>query len=156
MTAETNKATCRAFLEKVYKEGRVDFIHEVVASDAVDHELEPYSLTYMTTPQMIASFVEIYSQAFPDLQVEIEDMMAEEDRVATRWRMRGTHTGPLLGIDASGRSINVSGLRIDRFAKGKVVETWGSWDVLGMLEQIGAVPVLRRQLYPALRSVAAA
>ncbi len=155
MCVQTNKATCLTLLEKIYQEKRFDFVHEVVSRDAVDHELESYALPYMTTPQMIAAFAYVYTQAFPDLRVEIEDMVAEGDRVVTRWRMRGTHTGPLMSLGASGRRVDVSGLRIDRFAKGKIVETWGSWDVLGMLEQIGALPELRRNLYPALRSVAA-
>ncbi|HEX7182269.1 MAG TPA: ester cyclase [Thermoanaerobaculia bacterium] len=157
MSTQNNKAICLAFLETVYTEGRHDdLINKVIASDAVDHELAPYALPYMTTPQMLAMFLTFYKRAFPDLQIEIQDMLAEGDRVATRWRLRGTHTGPLMGIDPSQQRIDVGGLRIDRFANGKIVETWGSWDLLGLLEQIGALPELRRVFYPELRSVAAA
>ncbi len=71
--------------------------------------------------------------------------IADLDRVVSRWHLEGTHMGPLMGIAASGRRINVECIRIDRIAEGKIVESWMQWDSLGLLEQIGALPKLRRE-----------
>ncbi|HYG65852.1 MAG TPA: ester cyclase [Thermoanaerobaculia bacterium] len=156
MSVESNKAACLEFWRRAYQEGHPEFMYQALAGDAVDHELEPFRVPYMSTAQLAVGFTRVYLKAFPDLQVDIEDMLGEEDRVMTRWRMRGTQTGPLMGIEASGRPIDITGLRVDRFVNGKIAETWGNWDLLGLLEQIGALPPLRRGLFPALRSLAAA
>jgi predicted ester cyclase len=70
----------------------------------------------------------------------VEDLMAEGDKVVTRWRARGTHQGELMGIPPSGNPVEVTGITVDCIEGGKVVETWANYDDLGMLQQIGAVP----------------
>ena len=84
-----------------------------------------------------------YRAAFPNTRFDIEDHLAEGDRVATRWTVRGTHLGSLLGIPPTGRQIVVSGISIARLEAGLIAETWVSWDALGLLHQIGKVGELR-------------
>jgi steroid delta-isomerase-like uncharacterized protein len=78
-------------------------------------------------------------QAFPDLQITVEDQIAEGDKVATRWRGRGTHQGDFLGIPSTGRPMEIAGITIFRLADGKIVESWGNPDNLGMLVQLGVI-----------------
>jgi steroid delta-isomerase-like uncharacterized protein len=82
----------------------------------------------------------MYRAAFPDLKITVEDQIAEGDKVVTRWTAEGTHDGDLPGLPASGRSSTVTGIGIDRIEGGKIVEAWGNWDTLGMLQQLGAIP----------------
>jgi len=73
---------------------------------------------------------------FPDAQWTIEDQVAEGDRVVTRWTFTGTHRGTFMGIAATGRPFHCTGICIDRMVGGKVVEEWGEWDTLGMMQQL--------------------
>ena len=75
--------------------------------------------------------------AFPDLHLTIEDQLIQGDRVAFRWRASGTHTGPLGAAPATGRSVRLDGLVLDRVADGRVQERWEQWDQSLMLQQLG-------------------
>lgn len=76
------------------------------------------------------------TDAFPDLQIEIEDMIAQNDRVATRLTFRGTHRGPFRGSEPTGRAVEFTAIRMYRIADGKVVQTWANVDVLGLIGQL--------------------
>jgi steroid delta-isomerase-like uncharacterized protein len=78
--------------------------------------------------------------AFPDLRQDVEDAVADGDRVAVRFTARGTHEGPLMGVPPSGRPVAVSGIAVMRVADGRVAEVWEVFDLMGMLQQIGAIP----------------
>jgi predicted ester cyclase len=78
--------------------------------------------------------------AFPDLNITIEDQIAEGDKVVTRWVGRGTQQGELQGIPPTGKQATTSGIAIDRIVSGKLVETWDQFDALGMMQQLGVVP----------------
>ena len=73
-------------------------------------------------------------RAFPDLHLTIEDQLVQGDRVAFRWRASGTHTGPLGAAPATGRSVRLDGLILDRVADGRVQERWEQWDQSLMLQ----------------------
>ena len=79
-------------------------------------------------------------QAFPDLHVTIEDLIAEGEKVVARNTVTGTHTGEYLGLAPTGKFISYNEIFICRFANGKIAETWGSVDVLSQLRQLGALP----------------
>ena len=81
----------------------------------------------------------MYRSAFPDLQVEMQDQIAEGDRVAIRWVASGTHEGDLMGISPTGNRVTVAGMTIDRLADGQIAETWDIHDALGMMRQLGAI-----------------
>jgi len=84
----------------------------------------------------------MYRTAFPDVHFTIEDQIAEGDRVVTRWTARGTHQGPLVGIPPTSKQVTMSGIAIYRLVDGKIVEQWGVNDMLGLLQQLGVVPIL--------------
>ena len=125
-------------MDEVYNEGNVDFIDEVVASNLVVHD--PTSPEGMSSGvESAKQFVEVYRNAFPDIQMTVEDVIAEGDKVVTRWTVRATHQGELMGISPSGNRVEVTGISIDRIEGGKFVETWSNYDTLGMMQQIGAM-----------------
>ena len=76
---------------------------------------------------------------FPDLQFTIEDMVAEGDKVTTRFTEHGTQQGEMMGAPASSKQVTVTGISISRFENGKIVEVWGEFDRLGMLQQLGLI-----------------
>lgn len=78
---------------------------------------------------------------FSDIQWSLEEIIAEGDRVAARFTMRGTHDGRFFGVPATGRRIEVRAMNFYRLADGKFVEEYGQPDQLGLLQQIGAIPV---------------
>ena len=144
MFRENNKATCRRFIREIFNEGNRSSIRDFLTSDSVHHELGGVSVPAGRGPEWFADSIDFYRIAFPDLRLEIQDQIAENDRVVTRLRMQGTQKGPLVGIGASGRSVDITGIRVDRLSEGKIAESWFHWDSLGMLQQIGALPDLNR------------
>ena len=78
--------------------------------------------------------------AFPDIQYTVEALLAEGDKVVVRWTARGTHTGELMGIPPTGKQVTVTGVNIGRVANGRIVEEWGEFDMMGMMQQLGVVP----------------
>ena len=118
--------------------GNFDAIDEFVAPDYVGHDsAEPEPIR---GPEGVREFIERYRSAFGGARLIVDDQVAEGAKVATRWTARGTHTGELAGIGPTGKDVTVSGLTISRFAAGKIVEQWTTWDTLGMLVQLGVVP----------------
>jgi steroid delta-isomerase-like uncharacterized protein len=85
-------------------------------------------------------FLGQFYQAFPDLQVTIDDEIAGQDKVAARWTIRGQHQGDFQGLPATGKSITLTGIAIWRMVDGKAVEEWVEWDALGLMQQLGAIP----------------
>jgi len=79
--------------------------------------------------------------AFPDLHLTLEDIIAEGDKMVTRWTMRGTHQGASLGMPPTGKQCTMPGIGIFRLDGGKVAELWVIYDQLGMLQQLGMAPM---------------
>jgi steroid delta-isomerase-like uncharacterized protein len=82
----------------------------------------------------------MYFSAFPDTQITIEDLLAEGEKVSTRWTARSTHQGDMMGVPPSGNRVEVPGITISRIEGGKIVEEWDNYDALGMMQSIGAIP----------------
>jgi hypothetical protein len=147
--AQSNKDHCRRFIQTIFNEGELPLIRDFMSPDVVNHEVtDSFGDTAALQARNIdwmADLVYLYRRAFPDLHVEVQDQIAEGDRVVTRLRVRGTHKNALMAIAASGRKIDIAGIRVDRLADGKIVESWSHFDVLGMLHQIGALPELNRR-----------
>ncbi|WP_339503442.1 ester cyclase [Pseudomonas silesiensis] len=80
------------------------------------------------------------SSGFPDIQWTLDETIAEDDKIAARFTMRGTHQGAFFGVPATGTKIAVQALNIYKFAKGKIVEERGQPDLMGLMQQIGALP----------------
>jgi steroid delta-isomerase-like uncharacterized protein len=138
MSAEENKATFRRYVEEGWAKGNVEVADEVFADRYVAHQ--PDGSEEERSPEDVKQFLRQYRGAFPDLQITIEDQIAEGDKVVTRWSSRGTHDGEFRGIAPTGRQITVTGIGIFRFSDGKVVESWDNFDQLGMMQQLGVIP----------------
>jgi steroid delta-isomerase-like uncharacterized protein len=85
-------------------------------------------------------YSEAMINAFPDIDRTIEDLVAEGDKVVARWTARGTHTGDFQGLPPTGKVATSSGITIFRIADGRIVEEWSESDMLGLLQQVGAIP----------------
>lgn len=140
MSTLKNLSLCRRFAQRLINERKLTAARDFVAEDSIHHEIAGVPLGCQRGPRAVERFLKPYLRAFPDLRIVFEDAIADRDRVATRWRMEGTHEGPLMGIPASGRSISIEGIRIDRIENGKIAESWMQMDSLSLLEQIGALP----------------
>ena len=137
MSAEENKAIYRRYVEEVSNEGNLDLVDEIFAR-YVSHQ--PDGHTEERGPEDVKRFIGEFHRAFPAFDCTIEDQIAEGDKVATRWTIRGTHQGEFRGIAPTGKQITVTGIGIFRFSEGKVVESWDNFDQLGMMQQLDAIP----------------
>jgi predicted ester cyclase len=145
MLTQSNVTLCLDFAQRMINERNLTLAPEFIAESSIHHELGPVPEDYRRGPRAMAQFLNLYLRAFSDLRVTVEDALADRDRVVTRWRLEGTQDGPLMGIAASGRRVSVEGIRIDRIENGKIAESWMQMDTMGLLEQIGALPKLRRE-----------
>jgi steroid delta-isomerase-like uncharacterized protein len=137
MSAEENISLIRRWYREVWREGKNDTIFELIAPNArLRGQVGPDA--EIRGPEGFAAFAENIRNAFPDTEVEVEDIFAVDDKVAVRWIATGTHKGDGLGVSASGTRVRICGTTIARIENGKIVEGWDNWDRLGMLEQIGA------------------
>jgi predicted ester cyclase len=131
------KEIARLLFEEPWK-GNTDVIDEYVAPTYIGHDpSEPDSIR---GPRGFQGQIEKYLAAFPDGRITVDEQFAAGDRVATRWTGRGTHQGELAGISPTGKEVTIIGLTFSRFEGEKLVEEWTTWDTLGMLVQLGAVP----------------
>jgi steroid delta-isomerase-like uncharacterized protein len=133
MGKEANLAALGKFAEAVNK-GNFDLFREAVAADCVDHDPAPGQ---GAGPEGYRMFFSMLREAFPDLSVAPETMVADDESLAFAYTMTGTHKGPLMEIPPTGKKIRIRGVQVSKFRDGKMVERWGSSDQLGMLQQLG-------------------
>jgi steroid delta-isomerase-like uncharacterized protein len=136
--SEENKAIVRQQEEELFTQGNLDATDEVYAPDYVGHD--PSNSEEVRGLEAAKRAASDYRQAFPDLRVTVEDLIAEGDRVAARLRFRGTHLGELDGIAPTGRRVDCTGIVISRIEEGKIAEDWANFDDLGMMRQLGLIP----------------
>lgn len=115
--------------------GQLGGFAAVVAPHCVGRDPAPGQ---MPGPQGFTMFFTLLRSAFPDMHIQIEHLVADEDNVAFAYTLTGTHQGEFMGIAPTGRHIWVRGMQIGRFEQGLMVERWGSSDELGLLKQLGA------------------
>jgi steroid delta-isomerase-like uncharacterized protein len=134
---EDNLATSRRVLEEAFNGRNLDVIDEVSAEDFVGHD----PMTGDQDREAAKRSMVGYLEAFPDLRFTIEDIFAAGDKVVTRWSGTGTFENELMGIPPTGESgPPVEGITIDRYEGGKIAESWGQWDTIRFLRNIGALP----------------
>jgi steroid delta-isomerase-like uncharacterized protein len=135
--SEQNKKIMRRILSEVWNQGNLETIDELLSPDFVTHFLPPGS---PPGRDGFRQYVSNYRAAFPDVHVDIEDQIAEGNKVVTRITIRGTHEGTFMGIPATGKKIQVAAIVIVRFDGGRNMESWVEQDRLGMMQQLGVVP----------------
>ena len=136
--SENNKAVVRRLLDELWTKGNLSVADECLAAAYTHHDAS--TPDFPPGPEGEKKRATLYRTAFPDLRFTIEDLIAEGETVVVRWSSSGTNKGNLGGITPTGKQVDVSGVSIARFAGGKMVEGWVSWDTYGMLKQLGLVP----------------
>lgn len=136
MSAEQNQARIRKMIVAI-NTGKLDEADALMASDYI---YRSPGMPEMRGPEGFKQLVSMFRTAFPDLNMVIDDMLADGDKVAFRWTGTGTHQGDLMGIPPTGKRVTTTGLVISRFAGDKVVEDYEIIDTLGMMQQLGVVP----------------
>jgi steroid delta-isomerase-like uncharacterized protein len=132
-----NKELSRRFTE-LFSTGDEALADELLSPDVVFHGTAGDG--ELQGVEELKAFVAGYRRAFPDAHSAVEDQVAEDDKVVTRWSARGTHQGELGQIPPTGKSFEVGGVTIERIAGGKIVEVWVARDELGLLSQLGVLP----------------
>ena len=139
MSIEQNKSIIRRWIEQGWNQGKIAVVDELYAADVVQHD--PSSPVSVNSAEALKQYVTAFRSALPDLRFSIDDLLAEGDKVLWRFTAQGTHQGPLMGIPATGRNATVTGMVVFRFANTKIVEVWVNFDTLGMLQQMGVIPM---------------
>ncbi len=128
----TNKEMVVRWFEEVWNKGNREAIDEMLPAGAVIHD-GPVSIV---GPEEFKSYFERFQGAFSEIHVTVEELVGEGDLVCYRFSVTMRHTGDSLGMPATGKQLNTTGMAMIRFDGGQFAECWQNWDMLGLLEQI--------------------
>lgn len=137
--SEANKELVRRWFEEVWNNGRAEAIDEMFDENGIAHGLSDDPAYPLKGPSEFKPFYTVFRQAFPNMIVDIEDMIAEGDRVVARCSVRGKHEGDYLEKAATQSPVEFTGIAICRIENGKIVEAWNNFDFTTMHKQIGLV-----------------
>ena len=132
-TAAANKGLVRRFYKEVFVDWNMALVDQVVSPQFISHD---WPKGGPTGPRAFRDFYSAIRYALPNARYEVDDLIAEGDRVVVRWRLIGTHQGDFLGIAPTGRAIALNGIAIYRVEGGKLMERWVVSDLHGVLEEI--------------------
>lgn len=136
MSLEQNKTLMQRIYDEVVNEGKLDLIDELMADDFIEHEAFP---GLSEGREGVKQFLSMIRSAFDGFRMDVEDLIAEGDKVVAHITLKGTHSGEFMGIAGTGAAINVPAVDIIRFANGQAIEHWGVTDGMAMLDQLGAL-----------------
>jgi steroid delta-isomerase-like uncharacterized protein len=136
---DDNKALIHVWFEEVWNKGREEVIDEMFAADGIANGLANESGEPLRGPADFKPFFHKFRDAFPDIEVVVEDTIAEGDKVAARCSVRATHQGDSLGFTATQKPVEFTGITIVRVKDGKIVEAWNNFDFMSMFQQLGAI-----------------
>jgi steroid delta-isomerase-like uncharacterized protein len=122
------------YIDECWNRGRIDLVDELVAPDFVDHL--PIDDDLPDGNQGLKAAIRLARMAFSDLHVQVEDMIAEDDRVVVRFRLEGTHNGRLRGQFATLRHVMISGMAIYRVQQFQIADQWCMFDLIGLMQQL--------------------
>lgn len=139
---ETAKHIIERFVEELWNARRLDVADEIFSEDCVTHQLRSGAVAEPVRrgPQEIKEHVSGWLKSFPDLRFDIEQMIAEGDRVVSHLVMEGTHQGAWMGISPSGKRIQIRMITIHRIVNSKIAEDWVLVESLGFFQQLGLLP----------------
>ncbi len=139
--SKKNKAIVLRVLEEFWHRGDERVLDELFSSDYVNHELSNPEVRGLEEYKGWARAARaMWNTGLSNWRITVEDLVAEGDRVVKRFVLRGTHTGELLGVPATGNSIEMRGMSLYHIANGKVREIYWTFDLFGLAQQIGALP----------------
>lgn len=131
--AAANKELVRRFYKEVYVDWNMALVDQVVSPQFTSHDWPERG---PTGPRAFRDYYAAIRSAVPDARYEVDDLIAEEDKVVVRWRLLGTHKGDFKGLAPTGRPIVLKGIAIYRLQNGKLMERWVVSDLHGLLEEI--------------------
>jgi len=135
MAAQESKVLVRRFIDEVFVKGNADAVEKLVTSN-----FTPHSWGSMPSGiEPLKNAVKRVHAGLSDVSMKIEDVIAEDDKVAVRVTARGRHTGEFMGLPASGRDYTISETHIFHMRDGKIAEHWRDADMLGLMRQLGAL-----------------
>lgn len=137
MSLEENKAIYRRYIQEAFNKGHLEVLDELLSPSYVYQDAPP---DIPAGPAGIKHLVNMFRSAFPDLHISIEEQAAEGNKVFSRSIMTGTHKGELFGIKPTGKCVSMKGMTMVKVEDGKIIESWVSNDVMGMMKQLGAIP----------------
>jgi len=140
--SEQNKVIVRRLFEELWNKGNLSVADQLFSPNYAHHD--PSTPDFGRGPESERKRATLYRTAFPDLQLTIEDIIAEGETVMARWSCRGTHKGDLSGISPTGKQFTISGVTIARLTNGKLAEGYVNWDALGLMQQLGVIPELAK------------
>ena len=140
MSTEQNKSIVRRWVENGWNKGNLALVDELYTPDYTLHDAQ--ATAPVNSAAAFKQYVMSYRTAMPDLHFAIDDLVAEGDKVAWRFTARGTQTGPLGTLPPTGKKAVVTGTVTSRFTGGKWCEDYINLDVLGMMQQLGVIPMM--------------
>jgi steroid delta-isomerase-like uncharacterized protein len=129
------RAMATSLLEELYSKGNMSIVDDIVSDDYVYRApgLE------VCGPKGLKEFVTEYRSAFPDLNVHIDDMIIDGEKVATRFTINGTHKGDFDGLAPTNKKVTATGILVSRYENGKLVEDWDQFDNYSLMQQLGVI-----------------
>jgi steroid delta-isomerase-like uncharacterized protein len=140
--ASDNAALIRRWFEEVWNKGREEAIDELFDEEGVAHGLADEGGAPLRGASGFKPFFRRFREAFPGIEVVVDDAISEGDRVAARCTVRGRHEGDKLGFAATGRPVEFTGMTFVRVRDGKIIEAWNNFDFTSMFQQLGPLPAL--------------
>jgi steroid delta-isomerase-like uncharacterized protein len=134
-----NVSVIRRWFEEVWNRGREEAIDELFDEEGVAHGLADETGAPLRGPKGFKPFFHRFREAFPEVEIVVEDTVSEGDRVAARCTVRGRHRGDTLGFKATDSPVEFDGICIVRIRDGKIVEAWNNFDFMSMFQQLGAL-----------------
>lgn len=138
MSTEENKAIVRRMVDEVFNQGNIAATDEYLAPDFAEREELPPGIS--RDREGVKQITAAFRGAFPDFKAEIDDIVAEDDKVVLRMTWSGTQQGAFMGIPATGKKVSFGVIDVLRMADGKVAEHWGQMDNMGLMGQLGVGP----------------
>ena len=136
MSTDENKRLVKRFVDEVFGQGQLESIDELVAPDFVSHT---FGITDDGSAKLRAATERVHA-SLTDVDFAVEDLIAEDDRVAVRLTSTATVVDEFMGVPAAGKTYSIGEIHIFRVADGRIVEHWHQHDALGMMKQLGAMP----------------
>ncbi|MCA1730005.1 MAG: ester cyclase [Actinobacteria bacterium] len=127
----------RRYLD-VFEQGNIELLDELLAPDYINHS--PATPDLPTGPEGVKAVVTMFRSAIPDLRVVVDDMIAEGDKVATRYTLEGTHESELFGVPPTSRQLSIKSITVEQVSDGRIRDHWRVTDELGMMQQLGVIP----------------
>jgi predicted ester cyclase len=139
MHDSTTEAVARRWHQDIYLRGMLDVADEICSPGLVAHGTG-VAPDAPTGPRFVREDAAGMREAFDILEATDDDVFSSGDRVAIRWTFRGSHVGPFLGVEGTGRRVHVTGMDIFRFEGDRIAEFWTEFNLMDLAEQIGAIP----------------